>query len=154
MNRYASGTSVSADRSRAEIELLLRRFGADGFGYWSEGEKAAIEFKHRGMRFRFAVKLPDRNDEAFTRTGTGRDRKADAALRLWEADIPRRWRSLCLVVKAMLVGVEDGVLEFEQAFMPYIVLPDGKTLSHHMLPMLNKAVASGKMPKLLMAERT
>lgn len=152
MNRYASGTSVSAERSRGEIESLLRRFGADGFGYWTQGEKAAIEFTHRGMRFRFGVTLPDRNDEAFTKTETGRARKADAALRLWEADIPRRWRSLCLVVKAMLVGVADGVLEFEQAFMPYVVLPDGKTVSHHMLPILDRAIASGKMPKLLMAE--
>jgi len=33
VSRYAEGTSVPADRSRAEIERTLTRYGADQFAY-------------------------------------------------------------------------------------------------------------------------
>jgi hypothetical protein len=41
--KYAANTEVSAEKSRAEIETVLRRYGATGFMYgWDEtdGEPA------------------------------------------------------------------------------------------------------------------
>jgi hypothetical protein len=38
VSKFAENTSVSAERSRAEIEKTLRRYGADQFMYgWESG---------------------------------------------------------------------------------------------------------------------
>jgi hypothetical protein len=38
MSRYAEWTEVTVEKSKAEIEGLLRRYGATGFLYgWNEG---------------------------------------------------------------------------------------------------------------------
>ena len=50
---------------------------------------------------------------------------------------------MCLVIKALLVGVEDEVLTFEQAFLPYILV-GGQTVSERMLPKLAELIESGK----------
>jgi len=147
---YASNTQVSEGRSRAEIERLLAKFGADGFGYYAKGTDAKIAFEYREIHCQLSVPLPDRNDPKFTQTpSTGRRRTESQAFNDWQREVRRRWRSLCLVVKAMLVGVEDGVLTFEQAFMPYIVMGDGLTIYQHALPYLQNALTGGQMPATL-----
>ena len=45
MNRFAADTQVPVDRSKAEIERLVQRYGADEMASgWREG-KAMIQFK-------------------------------------------------------------------------------------------------------------
>lgn len=152
MTRYASRTSVSQDRSRSEIERLLMRFGADEFGYLARRDKAVIGFAYKGGRFEMAMALPARDEPQFTETHTGRVRAEPAAIRDWEQEVRRRWRSLCLVIKAMLVGVEDGVLDFEEAFMPYLIWGEGMTTAKLLLPRIRAALETGgQPPKLLEA---
>jgi len=148
--RYASATSVSEDRSRMEIETLLMRYGADEFGYVTRAGEAVIGFVYRGIRVQMSVPLPDRDDAKFTATPTGRrTRSTTQAFNEWQKEVRRRWRSLCLVIKALLVGVDDGVLTFEQAFMPYIVWGNGLTTSEMLLPHVQNALESGRMPNSL-----
>jgi hypothetical protein len=54
-----------------------------------------------------------------------------------------------LAIKAKLEAVEQGITEFESEFMAHIVMPDGKTVGHHVLPQISAAYSTGKMPKLL-----
>ena len=49
MRRYAEGTSVPVDRSRAEIERALTRYGATGFGY--QWERRVIPVTPAARRF-------------------------------------------------------------------------------------------------------
>ena len=45
MSRYAESTSVSSEKSRAEIERTLTRYGATGFMYgWTDGN-ALVAFQ-------------------------------------------------------------------------------------------------------------
>ena len=39
---YARGTTVSIARSKEEIERVLARYGADSFGYATEGNRALV----------------------------------------------------------------------------------------------------------------
>lgn len=55
MTRYAAQTSVSSDKSRAEIERLLLRYGADQFMYGLLPEAAMIAFRARGRHVRFLL---------------------------------------------------------------------------------------------------
>lgn len=61
MARYAADTSVAADRSRAEIEKTLIRYGADGFGYGWEGDRAVVTFRMGGRMVRFMLSMPSRD---------------------------------------------------------------------------------------------
>jgi len=147
---YARGTQVSQDRSRAEIERLLMRYGADEFAYMTRRDEALIGFVYKGVRVQMSVPMPDRDDEQFRLTpGRGHERSDHAAFLEWEKEARRRWRSLCLVIKALLIGVEDGVLTFEQAFLPYIVWGNGLTTSDMLLPHVQHALESGTMPQSL-----
>ncbi len=142
--RYAKNTQVSEDRSRIQIERMVLKYGAEEFGTLVKKNEALVGFKYKNIRVEMAVPLPDKNDERFGLTPTGRSRRSSSqAFVEWDKEVRRRWRSLCLVIKALLVGVDDGVLTFEQAFMPYIVI-GGQTIGQYILPQLAKAIECSK----------
>ena len=149
MTRYASGTKVSANRSREEIEKLLLRFGAGQFGYLTDTDAgmAHIMFVYRKMRFRVSVTLPARAE--FKLTQSGREKKDTQVVADLEKETRRRWRSLTLLVKAKLVAVQDDVASFEEEFLPYLLWGNGQTTAEHMRPKLAEMAASGVTPKLL-----
>ena len=140
MTRYAQKTSVPVERSRAEIENILARYGAKQFMYGWNDDGAMIAFvveaeggNHRQVRFQ--LPLPSRDDRAFTHHSRGR-RSATEAERQWEQACRQRWRALTLVVKAKLEAVESGIATFEDEFLAYIMLPDGSTVSDLIGPQL------------------
>ena len=90
--RYAENTSVSSDRSRAEIENTLRRYGADQFMYGWDQQSAVIMFQANDRRVKFVLPMPDRNAREFTVTATGRSRSQTQALESWEQACRQRWR--------------------------------------------------------------
>jgi len=143
MTRYAEQTTVPADRSRAEIERNLTRYGATAFTYgWTAG-RAAIEFEMDGRRIRFVLPLPDRNDEAFTRTPTtGKARSASTAESEYDKAVRQRWRAMHLMVLAKLEGVAGGIVTFEQEFLPHTVLPSGRTVFEEIAPAVTLAYES------------
>jgi len=149
MPRYAANTAVSADRSQVQIMQMLRRFGCEGFGCAEHAGRGVIQFVYQGVPVQFSVPLPGRADEEFVFTPTGRERSAKQREAIWEKETRRRWRAAYLVVKALLVGVEDGVLAFEEAFLPYVVWHDGRTTAEILVDPLRRAVAAGRMPALL-----
>jgi hypothetical protein len=59
--RFAEGTSVSTDKSRAEIDQLLVRSGASSFIYRMNADSAMVAFEMRGRRIKFQLPMPDRN---------------------------------------------------------------------------------------------
>jgi hypothetical protein len=156
VGKFAASTDVSADRSRAEIEKTLARYGANGFLYgWEDsatGQRAVIGFRMAGRHIRFELAMPDRYSPEFTTTpGRGLARSAAAAEAAYEQATRQRWRALSLVVKATLEAVESGIATFEEEFLAYVVMPDGKTVGQHALPGIAQAYSTGKMPLLLPA---
>ena len=61
---YAATTDAPAEKSRAEIEATLRRYGATGFAYGWEADRAAVQFTIEGRRIRFALVMPSGPHEA------------------------------------------------------------------------------------------
>jgi hypothetical protein len=147
MAEYAKGTTVSAAKSRAEIEEQLGRFGADGFMSGRDGRNVVLAFKAHGRQIMFRMTAPDPAD--FGKTPTGKLRSATDAKKAAEAEDRRMWRALALSIKAKLVGVSDGIETFEQAFLAHVVMPDGFTLGDHVTPKIAAAYESGQMPALL-----
>ena len=146
---YAENTSVPVDRSKAEIEKILMKYGAQDFAYMTKKEMAAIAFSAHGKRVRFLLPLPDPNDEKFQTTPTGRQRNNSTSSQAYEQEIRRRWRALALAIKAKLEAVDTGITTFEQEFLAHIVLPNGKTVAEEAIPAIEQAYRTNKMPALL-----
>lgn len=154
MSRYASQTEVSTDRSLAEIQATVRRYGATGFMTgWEHGEgqhRAMVQFKAADRFVRFILPLPDPHAKEFTLTPAGKRQRDEAGrVAAWEQACRQRWRALALAIKAKLEAVEAGIATFEEEFLAHIVLPDGSTVGGHVLPRVQRAYVDGAMPKLL-----
>lgn len=149
MTRFAKDTTVSVSNSKAEIERILERYGADQFmSGWTQ-DKAVIGFTMQGRQIRFILPMPPKDDKDFTHHSRGR-RTPDAAHKAWEQACRQRWRALALVIKAKLEAVESGISMFEDEFMASIVMPDGRTVSEHARPMIAHAYENpGDMQPLL-----
>lgn len=105
---FAVKTTVSAERSRAEIEVLVRR--------------------HAGRDAEDTSRARDgRRSSSWT--------PGKAAVDAWvEQEVRRRWRCLLLLVRAKLEAVEarisgeDRQVTFEREFLAYVVVPSGETI--------------------------
>lgn len=150
MTRYAAETSVSTDKSRAEIERILMRYNASHFMYGWSPEGAMIMFQAKGRRIRFLLPLPDRNDRAFTHTSVAQQLRTKAQAQVaWEQAGRQRWRALALIIKAKLEAVEAGITSFEDEFLANTLLPDGQSVGQWIEPQIARVYLSGSMPAML-----
>lgn len=145
---YAEHTSVSCERSRAEIEALIVRYGAEQFGLMTSAKKTTIMFRCRNRAIRFDMPMPE---PPATVEKWGRERKlSDAQKDDYVSDENRRrWRALLLVVKAKLEAVESGIATFEDEFLAYTVMVNGQTVGEWAKPQLDGAK---KTPLLMLPE--
>lgn len=128
---YAENTLVPVHRTRGEIEGLLRKAGATEFGFIAKSEMAQVAFRLKGRMIRFSIPL-------------------DVKSKNPEKEERRRWRALALSIKSKLVTVENGITTFDEEFLAHIVVPgDNRTLGEALVPKIEEAYATKKMPKLL-----
>lgn len=149
---YAENTSVPVEKSRAEIEHTLNRYGATGFMCGWHGSKAMIAFELQTRHIKFFLPLPARDDKAFT-TKTRYKRvvacEPEEAYKRWEQACRQRWRALALAIKAKLEAVETKITQLDEEFMAHIVMPDGLTLGERIIPQLTSILENNKLPPLL-----
>lgn len=146
----AEGTDVPVERSRAELEAVLTRYGADRFGSMSETDRAIVLFEVKGRRIVFMLPLPDKAKftkrpwRHLTKTCTAEEQQ-----QLWEQACRERWRALVLIVKAKLEAVRSGVTTFEDEFAFHFVMPNGQRLRDVLMPALDDVLSKGTLPPLM-----
>jgi hypothetical protein len=123
---YAQRTRVPVEKTKAEIERLLKRYGAKGFATGWQGDMARLEFLAHDRHIRFTVMVPQQEQAA-----------------------RQKWRALLLLVKAKLEAVDAKIATLEQAFVGDIVLPDGRTVWESARESIKLAYESGKPVHLL-----
>lgn len=146
---YAATTNVAVSKTKGEIDGLLRKHRASGFGVFEESKRAILVFEMAGRRIVFHLPLPNPDDKQFTMTGRGQRRSADVAIQAWEQGCRSRWRALFLCIKAKLESIESGIESFEDAFLAHIQMPDGHSVSEHVRPRIAQAYETGTMQPLL-----
>ena len=160
MAHYAETTEVPSDRSRAEIERTLERYGATAFMYGWDIQRAVISFDVAGRRYRIALPLPEKDDPTFTHSPTGRQRTSASANTAFEQARRQRWRALALWIKAVLEAAASGIITIEDAVrrvaspLPFTVLPNGQTAGQWLAPQIEKVYLTGYMPALLPLPRS
>lgn len=145
--RYAAKTDVPPDRSRAEIERALIRYGATGFMYAWEDDNQAIGFKIHDRHIRIILPMPMLDD--YQITDGGQRRGSEAQRRAYDQAKRQRWRALVLIVKAKLEAIAAGISTIEREFMADVVLPNNATVGQWLAPQIASAYSSGRMPPLL-----
>jgi hypothetical protein len=128
---FAQGTVVPVEKSRAEIEKLITKYGASGFSSGWMGTRAALQFVASGRNIRFILELPDQEWARDHVMKTKRPRwyyreniPTSHLAPLVEAENRRRWRCLLLAIKAKLEVVESGIATFDEEFLAHIVIED------------------------------
>ena len=145
---YAEKTTVSVAKTKADIEELVQKYGADQFISGYRGDLAVIGFSMADRQVRFVLPLPEKKDFMYT-PGRNQRRSDDAARTAWEQACRSQWRSLYLVIKTKMEAVDAGISTIERELLSNIVLPDGQTVGEWMAPQLETAYTQGNMPALL-----
>lgn len=143
MSRYASGSEVPVQRSRAHLEQLLRAHGCEGFAYGWTGDYDRVEFVWQSQRVRFTLPRPKR--EKFSLTPSGLQRTEKQIQSALESEDRRRWRALLLVVRAKIEAVESGISIFEEEFLAFIVMPNEQTVGEILVPRISDGSISRKL---------
>lgn len=162
--RFAEGTDVPVERSKAEIEQTLQRYGASAFGYGWNQSGAVVTFEAHARRVQLALPLPDRNAQEITHISRKVNqhtpprwvpRTPEQVEEAYEQATRRAWRALALVVKAKLEAVASGISSFEIEFLAHTLVPgpDGRpvTVAESILSQVAKAYeVGGRVPLQLM----
>lgn len=149
---YAEKTAVSVSKSKAEIEEMIQRAGADQFVSGYRDDRAVIGFTLEKRQIRFILPLPDKLDKSFWYTPERRNKRTEQqAYAAWEQACRSRWRALYLIIKAKLEAIEAGISTVEREFFYDVVLPDGRTAGEFLAPQIEAAYETGEMPPLLPA---
>lgn len=123
-------TSTAGDRALAELQRVLEGFGCKQFGTAVDNERQVITvaFRWRDQQVvmdaswkGYAVAWMKKHPLSY-RSNMSRQQHEQKALergRVAVCSVLRDW------VKAQTVAIECGVLQFEEVFMPHMMLPNG-----------------------------
>lgn len=123
--------ATAGERALQEIQRILAEFGCQAFGTMTDNERKClvISFKWRDRMVSleanwngYAAALSKARPHTY-RTGRTRanyDLKLLEQARISVCSVLRDW------VKGQTTAIECGVLSFEAAFMPHMVLKDGR----------------------------
>ena len=126
-------TATAGDRALLELQKSLAKFGCASFGTAIDAERGVtiVSFKWRNRVVQLEASWKGyaqaliRSRYGASRTYDGRKRAVQDAACLEQGRI-----SVCSVLrdwtKAQITAVEAGVMSFESAFMPHMLLKDGR----------------------------
>lgn len=153
MRRYAERTNVPVQKSRGEIDKLLRNWGATGIQWTDDLAKGMVHLRFAWTyhstsymaRFDLRIDLPAEDDALDRRNGAVSQAKL---MKLRDNVGKREHRVLALWLKAAFNAVEEGLIEATVLFLPFLEDKNGRTVAEVAMPRL-EALVSGSAVKLL-----
>lgn len=127
-------TSTAGDKALIELQRVLQKFDCQSFGTMIDAERGmtivafkwrdrniSLEASWKGYAQAWSKRHPFKHSyssRALTRAEY--DQRALAQARMSVCSVLRDW------VKGQVTAIECGVMSFEAAFMPHILLPSGE----------------------------
>lgn len=123
-------TATAGERALAELQKTLEKFGCQSFGTQTDMEhgETIVHFRWRDRNVSLNASWKG-YAEAYLRIhpakgyGVQKQKRIDAAMeqaKLSVCSVLRDW------VKGQVTAVECGIMSFEAAFMPHMLLPNGE----------------------------
>ena len=160
MATYAKDTTVSVERSQAEIRRIFERYKASEFLFGQRDVMATVAFRAQGRNIILPVPMPDRNSSTIKYMPSRSKYDAHGPLRsensrelAYQQEVRQRWRVLVLLLKAKLESIELGLSTFENEFLAYTMLPSGRTIGQELQGQVDHMMLTGQVPNLLPALR-
>jgi hypothetical protein len=121
-------TRVSIDKTVGEIQKCLAAHGASAIlsEYNDKGQIIALSFKVNIAQQDLAFRLP--SDWRPVLKLLEQDPKVPRSFRTPEQALRVSWRILKDWVQAQMAIVDTKMVRIEQVFLPYAIMPDGRTL--------------------------
>lgn len=153
---FAANTEVAVERSKMELERILRRAGATQYGtaHDDAGGQALVYFTLKNRQIRMSVPLPKRGDFVKDPRRSWVTLPMATQEKRWEQACRTRWRGIVLICKAKLELIGLGLSTVDREFLADITIrmPNGQNVSVGQLfnpALLDEAYRSGTMPPLL-----
>lgn len=132
---YAHATA--GETARKEIMKILRNFGCQSVGFMDdfEGRTVLLAFRHRGRDVQLKASAAGwanaylkENPWSTNRRSQRHEYEEKAFEQGMVAvnSILRDW------VNGQVTAIETGILSFDHVFMPYMLIPDGRTVAQHL----------------------
>jgi len=119
-------TATAGERALAELQRSLAKFGCQTFGTMTDNEKGAtiVYFKWRDRQISLEASWKGYATALMRvhKWGRSHEQRALEQAKVSVCSVLRDW------VKGQITAVECGVMSFEAAFMPHILLPSGERL--------------------------
>jgi hypothetical protein len=125
---YAKNTTVSIDRSMAQIRIILSKAGADGTAIAEASGLAMVQFSFEGKAYKFFIHYPGRNNDQIKFTSSGKERTENQIELEIEKEKKRLWRSMGLYIKAAIEAHENGIIDLKKSMLAHMLLPNGGTV--------------------------
>jgi len=124
-------TTISAQKTVGEIQGILAGHGAMAILMnYVDGEVESLSFKVMTVHGEVAIRLPVDPDAVLLVMQRGRVPRAYCN---WAQAVRVAWRILKSWVQAQMALIETDMVKMEQVFLPYWVVPSGKTLYDHIV---------------------
>jgi len=136
-----SSTSVPIAKSQEGIRKMIYAHKGRGLMLIShaprEGFEALMQINNVEYRVRIMAtcKIETHRGPGYTRKSSGQIEKQT------EQEERRVWRVLYWHLKALFESSDSGVIDIRDVIMPYVVMPNGETLSERIMPQLEKVLA-------------
>lgn len=147
--KYAINTETSVDTSKTQISRLLSRYGATTTSINETQQFALVAAEIHGIQIRIRLQFPSKNDPEITMTPTMKFRSKAGIEKEYQKAMRSTWRALFMILHSRLEEIERGISTVQQAFMPWIMLPDNSIVEDHVLPTIETAYSTGRVPSLL-----
>jgi hypothetical protein len=130
-------TATAGDKALMELQRALSKFGCQSFGTMTDAEngKTIVQFRWHGREISleaswkgYAAAWLKEHPYSHRTRGTRADHEAKA--------LEQAKKSVCSVlrdwVKGQTTAVECGIMSFDAAFMPHMLLPSGQRVVDYM----------------------
>ena len=140
--------AVAGDKALMELQRILAAFGCGQFGTATDAERGVImvSFKHRDRIVRLEASWKGYAQALLRSKKRGhsyqfkREEEAIARAKIAVCSVLRDW------VKGQITAIECGVLSFEAAFMPHMLLPSGERVVDQVRHLLTEKKAGAEAP--------
>lgn len=123
----------SGNAAIAELQNILGKFGCQSFGTMTDVERGCmmVQFKWRGRNISLEASW-NGYAAAYLRVHPWNSARRYGQVAYRERALAQAKISVCSIlrdwVKGQVTAIECGVMSFEAAFMPHILLPSGERL--------------------------
>lgn len=145
MTTYAERTDVPVARSRAEIDGLLKAWGANSIRWTDEFREGVVVLEfvwtHEGLEYlaRFSMSLAHDDSLREQSRNARSGRVSESKLERLRAGRGRsEHRLLLLWLRAAFHAVAAGLVRAETLFLPFLVGRDGQTFGDAAIPRLRE----------------